>query len=125
LMKHEPPLINGDGNVSRDFTYIDNVIQVNHLAALVNTKEALNQVYNVAHGERTTLNQLYDLVQKLSGKFDKMILTIKPVYGPSRVGDIPHSQASIEKAKKLLGYSPTINVEKGLEEAIKWFWNNL
>ena len=125
LMKHEVPLINGDGTISRDFTYIDNVVQANHLAALVQKKEALNQVYNVAHGERTTLNQLYSYIRELAGKFDKDILAIEPVYGPARAGDIPHSQASIEKAKKLLGYSPTINVEKGLEESVKWFWNNL
>ena len=125
LMKHEAPLINGDGNISRDFTYIDNVLQVNHLAAVVKNKKALNQLYNVAHGERTTLNQLFSFLRELTGKFDKEILAIEPVYGPARAGDIPHSQASIEKAEKLLGFSPTLNVEKGLEEAVKWFWNNL
>ena len=125
LMKHEAPLINGDGTISRDFTYIDNVLQANHLAAVVNNKNALNQLYNVAHGERTTLNQLFSFLRELAGKFDKDILAVEPVYGPARAGDIPHSQASIEKAEKLLGYSPTLNVEKGLEEAVKWFWNNL
>jgi len=125
LMKHEAPQINGDGTISRDFTYIDNVLQANHLAAVVNNKNALNQLYNVAHGERTTLNQLFSFLRELAGKFDKDILAVEPVYGPARAGDIPHSQASIEKAEKLLGYSPTLNVEKGLEEAVKWFWNNL
>jgi UDP-N-acetylglucosamine 4-epimerase len=125
LMKHEAPLINGDGTVSRDFSYIDNVIQVNHLAAVVQNKEALNQVYNVAHGERTTLNQLFYFLRDLAGKFDQDISSIEPVYGPSRAGDIPHSHASIEKAKKLLGYSPGKNVTEGLEEAVKWYWNNL
>ena len=125
LMKHEVPLINGDGTVSRDFTYIDNVVQANHLAAVVSNKEALNQVYNVAHGERTTLNQLFYFIRELAAKYDKEILTIEPVYGPSRAGDVLHSQASIEKAKKLLGYSPTLNVKEGLAEAVKWFWNNL
>jgi UDP-N-acetylglucosamine 4-epimerase len=125
LMKHEPPVINGDGTISRDFTYIDNVLQVNHLAAVIQNKEALNQVYNVAHGERTTLNQLFYFIRNLAGKYDKDILSIEPVHGPAREGDIPHSQASIEKAKKLLGYSPSLNVEEGLEEAVKWFWNNL
>jgi UDP-N-acetylglucosamine/UDP-N-acetylgalactosamine 4-epimerase len=125
LMKHETPQINGDGTISRDFTYIDNVLQVNHLAAVVRNKEALNQVYNVAHGERTTLNQLFYVIRKLVGKFDKDILTIEPAYGPARAGDILHSQASIEKAIKLLGYSPRLNVVEGLEEAVKWFWNNL
>jgi UDP-N-acetylglucosamine 4-epimerase len=125
LMKHEVPLINGDGTISRDFTYIDNVVQVNHLAAVVQNEEALNQVYNVAHGERTTLNQLFNYIRERAGKFDKEILTIEPLYGPARAGDIPHSLASIEKAKKLLGYSPTLNVVEGLDEAVKWFWNNL
>jgi UDP-N-acetylglucosamine 4-epimerase len=125
LMKHEVPLINGDGSVSRDFTYIDNVIQANHLAAIVSNKDAVNQVYNVAHGERTTLNQLFNFIRELAGKFDKEILTIEPVYGPARAGDIPHSLASIEKAKKLLGYSPVLNVAGGLEESVSWFWNNL
>ena len=125
LMKHEVPLINGDGSVSRDFTYIDNVVQANHLASVVHNKAALNQVYNVAHGERTSLNQLFFLIRKLAAGFDVDILTIEPIYGPARVGDIPHSLASIEKAKKLLYYSPTFNVEDGLKEAVKWYWENL
>jgi UDP-N-acetylglucosamine 4-epimerase len=125
LMKHEVPLINGDGSVSRDFTYIDNVVQANHLASVVHNKAALNQVYNVAHGERTSLNQLFFFIRKLAAGFDKDILTIEPIYGPARVGDIPHSLASIEKAKKLLYYSPTFNVEDGLKEAVKWYWENL
>jgi len=125
LMKHEVPLINGDGTVSRDFTYIDNVVQANHLASVVQNKMALNQVYNVAHGERTSLNQLFYFIRNLAAKFDNDILTIEPVYGPAREGDIPHSLASIEKAKKLLYYSPTLNVEEGLKEAVKWYWENL
>ncbi len=125
LMKHEAPLINGDGSVSRDFTYIDNVIQANHLAGLTDNPEALNQVYNVAHGERTTLNQLFLTIRSLAGKLDKDILDIEAIYGPFRDGDIPHSLASIQKAKNMLGYSPVLNVEKGLEESVKWFWNNL
>ncbi|HEX7493832.1 MAG TPA: SDR family oxidoreductase [Bacteroidales bacterium] len=125
LMKHEVPLINGDGTVSRDFTYIDNVIQANHLASVVQNKEALNQVYNVAHGERTSLNQLFYLIRNLAAEFDKNILTIEPQYGPARAGDIPHSLASIEKAKKLLYYSPVLNVENGLKEAVKWYWKYL
>lgn len=125
LMKHEAPHINGDGSYSRDFTYVDNVIQANHLAALVNDRSALNQVYNVAHGERTSLNQLYKIIREFAGKYDSDILKIEPVYGPSRAGDIPHSQASIEKAGRLLGYSPSLNVNEGLEKAVEWFWNNL
>jgi UDP-N-acetylglucosamine/UDP-N-acetylgalactosamine 4-epimerase len=125
LMNHEVPLINGDGSVSRDFTYIDNVLQANHLAAIVQDKNAVNQVYNVAHGERTSLNQLFKMIRELAGKYDKEILNIEPEYGPAREGDIAHSLASIEKAKKLLGYSPVLNVEKGLAEALEWYWNNL
>jgi len=125
LKNHESPVINGDGSFSRDFTYIDNVIQANHLAALANTKEALNHVYNVAYGERTSLNQLYEYIQKIAGRYDSEILKIPIIYGPERAGDIPHSLASIEKAKRLLGYSPTYSVSEGLEEAVKWFWDNL
>ena len=125
LMNHEVPLINGDGTVSRDFTYIDNVLQANHLAAVVQGREALNQVYNVAHGERTSLNQLFKILRDLAGRYDSKILSIEPLYGPARAGDIAHSLASIEKAKKLLGYSPELDVEKGLAEALKWYWNNL
>ena len=125
LMNHEVPLINGDGTISRDFTYIDNVLQANHLAAVVQGREALNQVYNVAHGERTSLNQLFKILRDLAGRYDRKILSIEPLYGPARAGDIAHSLASIEKAKKLLGYSPELNVEKGLAEALKWYWNNL
>lgn len=125
LKGHESPVINGDGSYSRDFTYIDNVIQANILAAVADKKEALNQVYNVAFGERTTLNQLYDYIQKIAGKYDSDILKIPIIYGPERAGDIPHSLASIDKAKRLLGYSPTHSVYQGLEEAVKWFWDNL
>jgi UDP-N-acetylglucosamine 4-epimerase len=125
LMEHKSPVINGDGTYSRDFTYIDNVIQANHLAAVVENAEALNQVYNVAHGERTTLKQLFYLIKESAGRFDKGILMVEPVYGPEREGDIPHSHASVEKAKRLLGYSPTHNVKGGIVEAVEWFWNNL
>ncbi len=125
LMNHEAPVINGDGTYSRDFTYIDNVIQANHLAAVVENREAVNQVYNVAHGERTDLNRLFELLKEMAGKYDSEILSIKPVYGKERAGDIPHSLASIEKARKLLGYSPTHNVRQGLGEALKWYWENL
>ncbi len=124
LMKYEVPLINGDGSISRDFTYIDNVVQANHLAAITQNKEALNQVFNVAHGERTTLNQLFQYLREFSGKYDSRILSVEPVYGPDRAGDIRHSLASIEKARKLLGYSPSHTVFTGLEEYVKWFYNN-
>lgn len=125
LKNHKSPVINGDGSYSRDFTYIDNVLQANHLAALTENKAAINQVYNVAHGERTSLNQLFSYIQKSAGRFDRDVLKIKPEYGPERAGDIPHSLASIEKAKDFLGYSPTCNVVEGLEKAVEWFWKNL
>ncbi|MBN2863868.1 MAG: SDR family oxidoreductase [Bacteroidales bacterium] len=125
LKAHEAPVINGDGTFSRDFTYIDNVIQANHLAALAASREAVNQVYNVAHGERTDLNSLFKIIQEIAAKYDREILKIKPVHGPERAGDIPHSLASVEKARKLLGYAPTHNVTEGLEEAVEWFWKNL
>jgi UDP-N-acetylglucosamine 4-epimerase len=125
LKKHQSPVINGDGTNSRDFTYIDNVIQANHLSALVTDNKALNQVYNVAHGERTTLNELFMLLKKFLSEYDKTVAGIEPVYGQMREGDIPHSQASIEKAKQYLGYFPVHNVESGLKEAVDWFWKNL
>lgn len=125
LMKLERPKINGDGSVSRDFTYVDNVIQVNHLSALVEDISALNQVYNVAHGERTTLNTLFELIRQKASRFDNKIADIEPEYGPFRAGDIPHSLASIEKARVKLGYTPTHTVDQGLSEAVEWYWNNL
>jgi UDP-N-acetylglucosamine 4-epimerase len=125
LKLHESPVINGDGSYSRDFTYIDNVIQANHLSAVVKSGEALNQVYNVAHGERTTLNQLFSYIKEFAGKYDEVVLTIKAVHGPERGGDIPHSLASIEKAERMLGYVPSHNVVEGLKEAVDWYWKNL
>jgi UDP-N-acetylglucosamine/UDP-N-acetylgalactosamine 4-epimerase len=125
LMKHEVPLINGDGSISRDFTYIDNVVQANHLAAVTENAAAINQVFNVAHGERTNLTELFFALRNLAGKYDSRILAIEPQYGPDRAGDIMHSLASIEKAKKLLGYSPTHNVIEGLTESVRWYLENL
>lgn len=125
LMKHKKPVINGDGSYSRDFTYIDNVIQSNHLAATVTKPVAINQVYNIAQGERTTLNQLYEMIRNEAGTYNKSILEIEPEYGPVRGGDVPHSQASIEKAGRLLGYKPEYNVQQGLQEVIKWYMKNL
>ncbi len=125
LMKHEAPTINGDGEYSRDFTYIDNVLQMNYLAMETTNPEALNQVYNTAVGERTTLNQLFEAIRTNLSVFDASIATIEPIYGPNRVGDIPHSLASIDKAKALLGYNPTHTMKQGLSECCKWYWENL
>ena len=125
LMNHRSPVINGDGSFSRDFTYIDNVIQANLLAMLTETPEAVNQIYNIACGERTDLNQLVEILKAELYKFDPEILDISAKYGPARQGDVPHSQASIEKAKKLLEYQPEFSVKAGLAEAVSWYWNNL
>jgi UDP-N-acetylglucosamine/UDP-N-acetylgalactosamine 4-epimerase len=125
LINHKAPVINGDGSVSRDFTYIDNVVQANHLAAIVNNPSAINEVFNIAHGERTTLNELFSIIREIAARNDPEVLKIEPVYGSDRAGDIPHSQASIEKARNLLGYSPSRNISEGLEEAVEWFRKNL
>ncbi|WP_270546865.1 SDR family oxidoreductase [Butyricimonas paravirosa] len=125
FMNHKAPNINGDGEFSRDFTYIDNVIQMNLLALLTENMDAVNQIYNTAYGERTTLNQLVEYLREYLSEFDHEIAKIEPTYGPSRVGDIPHSLASIDKARNLLGYDPQYNMKNGLREAVKWYWDNL
>jgi UDP-N-acetylglucosamine 4-epimerase len=125
LMKHESPVINGDGNFSRDFTYIDNVIQMNELAMLTQNPEAINTVYNTAYGDRTTLNDMVSYLKEYLSEFDSAIADIDVVHGPNRVGDIPHSLASIDKAKRLLNYTPEYSFQDGLKEAVKWYWNNL
>ena len=125
LMKHESPIINGDGNYSRDFTYIDNVIQMNVLAMLTEDPAAMNTVYNTAFGDRTTLNDLMASLKKYLAAFDSEIGKIETTYGPNRIGDIPHSLASIDKAKKLLGYAPQFSMQQGLQQAVTWYWENL
>jgi UDP-N-acetylglucosamine 4-epimerase len=125
FMDHEPPTINGDGTNSRDFTYIDNVIQMNHLAATTTNKDAIGQVFNTAVGDRSTLNELVGHLKIMLSEFDSEIATIEPKHGPERAGDIPHSLASVEKAKNLLGYAPSHGLEAGLREAIAWYWDAL
>lgn len=125
LMAHEAPNINGDGEYSRDFTYIDNVVQMNMLALTTDNPEAVNQIYNTAYGERTTLNQLVAYLKEYLSDFDPEIASIEPTHGPNRAGDIPHSLACIDKAKNLLGYNPKFNMRAGLKEAVKWYWENL
>lgn len=125
LMNYESPIINGDGNYSRDFTYIDNVIQMNELAMLTENPEAVNTVYNTAFGDRTTLNQMVALLKEYLSEFDSRIANVEVIHGPNRAGDIPHSLASIEKAKKLLNYNPQFSFGNGLKEAVKWYWGNL
>ncbi|XUN74718.1 SDR family oxidoreductase [Nonlabens sp. SCSIO 43208] len=125
LMKKESPVINGDGSYSRDFTYIDNVIQANVKAMLVDSPESENQVFNVAYGDRTTLVELIEYLKKHLSKFDSEIQDVVVKHGPNRAGDIPHSLASIEKAQRLLGYEPQFNIDQGLKEAVEWYWSNL
>ena len=125
LMKHEAPTINGTGEYSRDFTYIDNVIQANMLAMTTTSKDAVNQIYNVAYGERSTLNELVSYLKEYLGEYDSEIKNIDPIHGPNRAGDIPHSLASIDKARNLLGYNPKFSLKEGLREATKWYWNNI
>ncbi len=124
LIKHESPVINGDGSYSRDFTYIDNVVQANQLALLAGS-EAVNQVYNVAFGERTTLNQLFGYLRDALAEYDPAIASLTARHGALRTGDIPHSLADIGKARELLGYQPEYSVARGIKEAAKWYWQNL
>jgi UDP-N-acetylglucosamine 4-epimerase len=125
LIKHESPVINGNGEYTRDFTYIDNVIQINILALKAQNPLAINQVYNVACAEQTSLNQLAAYLKEYLGEYDPRIADIKILYGDYRAGDIPHSLADINKARKLLGYEPQFNMRTGLKEAVKWYWDNL
>lgn len=141
LIHHESPFINGDGSYSRDFTYIDNVIQANELAATVSKEEIADRwalynqslpeeapkdlVFNVAYGGNTTLIDLYDCLRDNLAKFDPQIADIAPVFRANRAGDIPHSQASIEKARKVLGYQPKFDARAGFAAACEWYWNNI
>ncbi len=125
LMAHTSPVINGDGSFSRDFTYIDNVLEANIRALTTANPEAINTVYNVAYGQRTTLNELVHLLKNYLSDYDQKISDVNITYGPKRNGDIPHSLASIEKARKLLGYDPKFDIKSGLKEAVAWYWENL
>jgi UDP-N-acetylglucosamine 4-epimerase len=125
LMKGESPVINGDGNYSRDFTYIDNVIQANLLSLTTTNKKAINTVYNVGYGDRNTLNDLMGYLKEYLSEFDAKISNVDVIYGPNRAGDIPHSHASVAKAKENLNYNPQFTLQQGLKEAVKWYWENL
>lgn len=141
LIKHEAPYINGDGSYSRDFTYIDNVIQANELAATIPSEvlkeraaeynaalpecAPIDMVFNVAYGGNTTLNSLFECLRKNLARFDSEIGGIEPIYRENRAGDIPHSQASIAKGQKVLGYQPKFDALSGFEQACEWYWNNL
>lgn len=125
FMNHESPVINGAGDYSRDFTYVDNVIQMNERAMTTTNPDAINTVYNTAVGDRTTLNQLVGYLKEFLTAYDAEIAKVEIVHGPNRQGDIPHSLASIDKARQLLGYEPTHVIREGLKEAVKWYWDNL
>ena len=125
FMNHESPIINGDGSFSRDFTYIDNVVQMNILVMTTTNKNALNTVYNVAYGERTTLLELASLLKSNLSSFDEAINAIEIKHRENRMGDIPHSLASIDKAKRLLDYDPKYNISNGIKEAVNWYWEHL
>lgn len=113
VKQQQPSTINGDGSFSRDFTYVDNAVQANLNGLLTTNKKAINQNYNVACGERTTLTELWNLINDIAGS------NMAPVYGPERPGDIPHSLANISKAKELLDYQPTVGIREGLEKLMQ------
>ena len=141
LIRHDSPFINGDGSYSRDFTYVDNVIQANELAAVTPSEvireraslynmtlpknAPIDMVFNVAYGGNTTLNELFDCLRTNLSHYDAYIANIKPCYRDNRPGDIPHSQASIIKAQRVLGYQPKYNALSGFEQACEWYWRNL
>lgn len=141
LINHQSPIINGDGSYSRDFTYIDNVIQANELAVTTSREDIIKRsslynmclpanapldlVFNVAYGGNTTLLQLFDCLRSSLAKYDSAIAQVEPAFRENRPGDIPHSQASIEKAKRILGYQPRFSAQEGFEQACGWYWENL
>jgi UDP-N-acetylglucosamine 4-epimerase len=121
MIKSEPVNINGDGETSRDFCYIDNTVQANLLAATTNNPEAANQVYNVAVGDRTSLNQLHNHLRDILANQFPHLNDAKPIYRDFRAGDVRHSLADISKGKELLGYNPTHRIDEGLELAMEWY----
>jgi len=125
FINYKSPIIHGDGSQTRDFTYIDNVLQANELAATTTNKSAFNQIFNVACGEESILIDMVIYLRTLLSKFDANITDVEIEFGSERLGDVKYSLASINKANSLLGYSPSHNINKGLEEAISWYWENL
>jgi UDP-N-acetylglucosamine 4-epimerase len=115
ILNNEPPTINGDGEHSRDFTFVANAVQANVLALTTNNQEALNQVYNIAFGERTTLNQLFGYLKEIAGS------DLVPIYGTERKGDVKHSQADISRAANLLQYNPGVTIKEGLKPTFEWY----
>ena len=125
FMKHDSPVINGDGSNSRDFTYIDNVVLANNLAATVENPAAFNQAYNIACGDSVNLNEMTSLLRSYLAEKDPKIAAVNPQHGPNRAVDIPHSMASIGKAVRLIGYKPQVLFSDGLHRAVEWYVDNL
>lgn len=125
LVQGKSPTINGDGETSRDFCYIDNAVQANLLAAMTENKDAVNRVFNVAVGDRTTLNELFNIIKAFITEYDSKVKSVEPIYGSFRSGDVRHSQADIAKAKELLGFSPTHAVKNGMKTTVEWFVNRI
>jgi UDP-N-acetylglucosamine 4-epimerase len=121
MLKEESLFINGDGETSRDFCYVENVIQANLLAARTNNPTAINQIYNVAVGERTTLNQLHQYIKNNISESMPQLNIASPIYREFRSGDVRHSLADISKAETLLGYQPKYRIQQGLSEAMPWY----
>jgi UDP-N-acetylglucosamine 4-epimerase len=125
MVENRPVCINGDGETSRDFCYVANAVQANLLAALSTKPKAINRVYNIAVGDRTTLNELFQMLKRRLLPDYPHLKDMTPTYAPFRTGDIRHSQADIKKAQELLGYEPTHDVAAGLDEALAWYKANL
>ena len=125
MIKNETLLINGDGETSRDFCYVENVVQANILSATTTNPDAINQVYNVAVHERTTLNQLFDMQRNLLVKRFAHLENFRPTYQDFRAGDVRHSLADISKAQRLLGYAPSHRIGEGLRTAMDWYIKDL
>jgi UDP-N-acetylglucosamine/UDP-N-acetylgalactosamine 4-epimerase len=115
VLNNEPPLINGDGNHSRDFTFVENAVQANLVALFTENEKAVNQVYNIAYGTQTSLNELFELIKEIGGS------DLAPKYGPERRGDVKHSLADISKAKNFLGYDPEFSIREGMKETFEWY----
>jgi UDP-N-acetylglucosamine 4-epimerase len=115
VLDNEPPTINGGGDHSRDFTFVANAVQANIKALFTDNKEALNQVFNIACGEQTSLNELFQHIKEIAGS------DLAPIYGPERAGDVKHSLADITKARTFLGYQPEVTIREGLKTAFEWY----
>lgn len=115
VLNNEPPVMNGDGNHSRDFTFVENAVHANIQALFTQNPGAINQVYNIAYGVQTSLNEIFEMIKEIGGS------DLAPKYGPERTGDVKHSLADISKAKKLLGYDPKFDIREGLKESFEWY----